>query len=417
MLYGSGGCSLYDAAKLRALGGIDPAYDPAYVEDLDIGYRAWQRGWPTVYVAGAVLEHRHRATSSRYYTARATRRDPRDQLPEVPGAGRGHPGRVSQVMAAGVAIASASAADGKTLRAAPWIALSGGPKNPSDYSEELLLALGSGAVAVFPGQAAPANPHVLIASANVCRGQPGAVLVVLSERLEPPPSAVLAQSAEVVVVRRSGGSLAFRAAVQQTVQQVATRSGVPRRRRNGAIRRRLRSRPRRCPLASPVSVGNPPAHSHQPSARNFLRDFRREWVYGCLNEKIGRRDLDGGCRHGSGCTRPRAPESLRRAHLQRTGLPGGRPEAWLLLEREVGPHDLSQPVPLLLRCLPGIRNPGRNCHPRCGGCRLPARLLLRPSTARRGEGSARAAPATAPARQSRAPAPGAFSGILKSLEP
>ena len=69
VLYGSGGCSLYDAAELRALGGVDEIYDPAYVEDLDLGYRAWQRGWPTVFVAGAVVEHRHRATTSRYYTA------------------------------------------------------------------------------------------------------------------------------------------------------------------------------------------------------------------------------------------------------------------------------------------------------------------------------------------------------------
>ena len=68
VLYGSGGCSLYDAAKLSALGGVDQAYEPAYVEDLDLGYRAWQRGWPSVYVAGAVVEHRHRATTSRYYT-------------------------------------------------------------------------------------------------------------------------------------------------------------------------------------------------------------------------------------------------------------------------------------------------------------------------------------------------------------
>ena len=68
MLYGSGGCSLYDAAKLRALGNVDEVYEPAYVEDLDLGYRAWQRGWPSVYVAGAVVEHRHRATTSRYYT-------------------------------------------------------------------------------------------------------------------------------------------------------------------------------------------------------------------------------------------------------------------------------------------------------------------------------------------------------------
>jgi GT2 family glycosyltransferase len=37
------------------------------VEDLDIGYRAWQEGWPTVFCAGARVEHRHRATTSRYY--------------------------------------------------------------------------------------------------------------------------------------------------------------------------------------------------------------------------------------------------------------------------------------------------------------------------------------------------------------
>ena len=68
VLYGSGGCSLYDTDKLQSLGGMDEAYEPAYVEDMDIGWRAWQQGWPTVYVAGAVVEHRHRATTSRYYS-------------------------------------------------------------------------------------------------------------------------------------------------------------------------------------------------------------------------------------------------------------------------------------------------------------------------------------------------------------
>ncbi|MEK7408172.1 MAG: glycosyltransferase, partial [Acidobacteriota bacterium] len=68
VLYGSGGCSMYAAAKLRALGGLDEIYAPAYVEDLDLGYRAWQRGWPTVFVAGARVLHQHRATTSRYYT-------------------------------------------------------------------------------------------------------------------------------------------------------------------------------------------------------------------------------------------------------------------------------------------------------------------------------------------------------------
>src|SRR5258706_8065667 len=52
VLYGSGGCSLFDAGKLRALGGMDEVFDPAYVEDLDLGFRAWQQGWPSVFVAG-----------------------------------------------------------------------------------------------------------------------------------------------------------------------------------------------------------------------------------------------------------------------------------------------------------------------------------------------------------------------------
>ena len=70
VLYGSGGCSLFDTAKLRALGGMSEVFDPAYVEDLDLGYRAWKRGWPSVFCAAAQVEHRHRATTSRYYTPR-----------------------------------------------------------------------------------------------------------------------------------------------------------------------------------------------------------------------------------------------------------------------------------------------------------------------------------------------------------
>jgi GT2 family glycosyltransferase len=69
VLYGSGGCTLYDTVKLRALGGIGEQYTPAYVEDLDIGWRAWRQGWPTVFAAGARLLHLHRSTTSKYYSA------------------------------------------------------------------------------------------------------------------------------------------------------------------------------------------------------------------------------------------------------------------------------------------------------------------------------------------------------------
>ncbi len=69
VLYGSGGCTLYDAVKLAMLGGFDEVYEPAYVEDLDLGVRAWQQGWPSVYCAHARVLHLHRATTSRYFTA------------------------------------------------------------------------------------------------------------------------------------------------------------------------------------------------------------------------------------------------------------------------------------------------------------------------------------------------------------
>ena len=52
------------------MGGVSEAYEPAYVEDMDLGYRGWKRGWPSVFCAGARVEHRHRATTSRFFSAR-----------------------------------------------------------------------------------------------------------------------------------------------------------------------------------------------------------------------------------------------------------------------------------------------------------------------------------------------------------
>jgi GT2 family glycosyltransferase/glycosyltransferase involved in cell wall biosynthesis len=69
VLYGSGGCSLFDTSKLLSLGRFDEIYEPAYVEDLDVGVRGWERRWATVFVSGARVLHQHRATTSRYYSA------------------------------------------------------------------------------------------------------------------------------------------------------------------------------------------------------------------------------------------------------------------------------------------------------------------------------------------------------------
>ena len=195
VLYGSGGCSLYDGARLRALGNVDEAYEPAYVEDLDLGYRAWQRGWPTVYVAGAVAEHRHRATTLRYYTdEQLTRILEINYLKFLARAVAG-PRVFRRLWRQALDRAPESA-----LRAAAGIALRGGRTAGAEIPEEEFLALTNGAVAVFPGRANAADAPVLVAFA---------------ERLEQPPADTLAAHREVVLVRR-GAADSFRAALRQT---------------------------------------------------------------------------------------------------------------------------------------------------------------------------------------------------------
>lgn len=252
VLYGSGGCSLYDAAKLRALGGVDEVYEPAYVEDLDLGYRAWQRGWPSVYAGGAVVEHRHRATTSRFFTE--------EEL-----------GRILEVNY--LRFLARSVSDRALFRrlwrhalrrlllraghapapldAAPAIARQGCLEPAPAYREELFLALNDGSVSVFPGRRATGKPRVLVASPylpfplshggavrmyNLIRraaAEFDQVLVAFTEDHAAPPAEVLDIFAEVVLVRRAGShalpltgrpevveefdSNAFRAALQQTV--------------------------------------------------------------------------------------------------------------------------------------------------------------------------------------------------------
>jgi GT2 family glycosyltransferase/glycosyltransferase involved in cell wall biosynthesis len=254
VLYGSGGCSLYDAVKLRALGNVNEAFEPAYVEDLDLGYRAWQHGWPSVYVAGAVVEHRHRATTSRYYTEA--------QLEEIL--------ELNYLKFLAGAVASPALfrrlwrqamqrlrilarRNPAPLRAAAGIALAGGAVEPPAYPEESFLALAGGAVAVFPGRPASGKPRVLVASPylpfplshggavrmyNLMRraaAEFDQVLVAFTGSLETPPPEVLEICAEVVLVQRAGShslpstgrpevveefdSPAFRAALQQTLRK------------------------------------------------------------------------------------------------------------------------------------------------------------------------------------------------------
>jgi GT2 family glycosyltransferase len=224
VLYGSGGCSLYDAARLAALGLVDEAYEPAYVEDLDLGYRAWLRGWPTVFVAGARVEHRHRATTSRYFSE--------DELSLVL--------EMNYLRFLCRAVASPHVFRRLWRQAIDRLALLGDrralafarrapalvERSYGEESEESILALGSGRVAVFPGRAPRFLRAMLIAGSglpSLPRADKGCDLVVVSlvERLDPPPAGLLEMCVEIVLVERTDldaeyPSETFRAALRQT---------------------------------------------------------------------------------------------------------------------------------------------------------------------------------------------------------
>lgn len=170
VLYGSGGCSMFDATMLRALDGYDETFVPAYVEDLDLGYRGWLSAGPTVYVAGARTVHHHRSTTSRFFSEDDLRRFV----------------ELNYLRFLARAIAS-PAVFAETWRRAIWrvnLLASGHTPDPLLTSvmeqsrslvasarspvalctDEEVLALGCGEHAVFPGRCAGSSRAILIAT-------------------------------------------------------------------------------------------------------------------------------------------------------------------------------------------------------------------------------------------------------------
>jgi len=252
VLYGSGGCSLFSSAKLRELGGLNESLQPAYVEDLDLGYRAWKQGWPSVFRAGARVEHRHRSTTARYWTEQ--------QLTEMV--------QLNYLRFLATAISSPVlfrrlwnhairrlhlTGSLKVLRAAVALPLRSNVPSTGSADEEQFLSLTNGDVAVFPGRKRSCKPVIAIASAYLpyplshggavrifnlmTQAAPefDLVLVTFSEHWTAPAPELLAIAAEIVIVRRAGthyrvstklpdtveefASATFAAALRQTVQK------------------------------------------------------------------------------------------------------------------------------------------------------------------------------------------------------
>ena len=250
VLYGSGGCSLFDTAKLHGLGAVSEVYDPAYVEDLDLGYRAWKRGWPSVFCAAAQVEHRHRATTSRYFTPAEIDTFVECNYLRFLIHAVSSPPLFRRMWLEAIRRLQLNGAI-ETLRGIPRI----GPRPPDatgPLSETEILALGNGDVALFSSRdrkgevvivATPYLPFPLSHGGAVriynlmkcAAAERDQILVAFCDELAAPPSELLAICCEVVLVRRRGShyrrdttrpdvveefdSEAYRAALKQTIRK------------------------------------------------------------------------------------------------------------------------------------------------------------------------------------------------------
>jgi GT2 family glycosyltransferase/glycosyltransferase involved in cell wall biosynthesis len=66
--YAGGGSSAYDRKKFLELGGFDSLLAPFYLEDTDLGYMAWKRGWKVLYQPKSIVFHEHRGTIGKKFS-------------------------------------------------------------------------------------------------------------------------------------------------------------------------------------------------------------------------------------------------------------------------------------------------------------------------------------------------------------
>ncbi len=67
--YGGGGSCAFNRRLFLELGGFDRLLRPFYLEDTDLGFMAWKRGWKVLYQPRSVVHHEHRGTIGKRFTA------------------------------------------------------------------------------------------------------------------------------------------------------------------------------------------------------------------------------------------------------------------------------------------------------------------------------------------------------------
>ena len=66
--YGGGGSCAFDRRKFLELGGFDENFAPFYLEDTDLGYLAWKRGWKVLFQPKSIVFHEHRGTIGKKFS-------------------------------------------------------------------------------------------------------------------------------------------------------------------------------------------------------------------------------------------------------------------------------------------------------------------------------------------------------------
>jgi len=68
ILWAGGGSSAFHRERFLQLGGFSTLYSPCYLEDTDLSYRAWRRGWKVLFAANSKVLHKHRSSSEVRFT-------------------------------------------------------------------------------------------------------------------------------------------------------------------------------------------------------------------------------------------------------------------------------------------------------------------------------------------------------------
>ena len=81
--YGGGGSCAFDRRKFLELGGFDALLAPFYLEDTDLGYMAWKRGWKVLYQPRSIVYHEHRGTIGKKFPRGPDPGGAEEELPAV----------------------------------------------------------------------------------------------------------------------------------------------------------------------------------------------------------------------------------------------------------------------------------------------------------------------------------------------